>query len=115
MASRLVLAKPARANARVAASRICSRRSARGIRRVRSEATVIGITSCLWQRIQLALYMSTYTLVHVLGGGGDHIPATVPAVPSLPTLTHNARIAVKGRLPPGSHRRRPRCLAGDRL
>src|SRR6202008_4132773 len=74
MASRLVLAKPARANARVAASRICSRRSARGIRRGRSGAVVIGITPCLWHRIQLALYMSTYTLVHVLGGGGDHVP-----------------------------------------
>src|SRR5258708_7998344 len=70
MASSPVFAKPARANARVAASRTCSRRRARGIRWVGSaRTTVTSSSSCLTSSVQVALSKSSYTSCPLLEGG----------------------------------------------
>src|SRR5579859_7170862 len=58
MSSRLVAAKPPRANASVAAVRICSRRCTRGMRRDGSCLSVT--TTVLSLLVYLRVYLSTY-------------------------------------------------------
>src|SRR6185312_4893096 len=102
MASRLVLVKPARANARVAASRICSRRCARGSRRVGPTRLIVIADpllfkpNCTTNLVYLRLYIPA-----LLGGCGGHISPIAVADAQIPSTT--ARIAVSRRHSPGPH------------
>src|SRR5919197_5137259 len=61
MWSRLVAANPLRAKARVAASRICSRRSARRSRRAGAVRVSTIPTPCISESLQVRLFKYEYT------------------------------------------------------
>src|SRR5215469_1925709 len=119
--SRLVAANPARANARVAAARICSRRSARRRRRTGSAGTAVSrfaagwpaltdvqLLSCLRCSVHIAWFSQECIKARIQGGGRDNSrTAAVRAGPSAAARARAGRAAGPGPGPP------VRTAAGD--